>query len=330
MTMAHARNQPIWHSIADPITGKQTAEQVLNSRYAGGFPVDLRPATLTLNGTPQESGDFGIVRGESAYDKKEIVFGYCTKRFHPLNPLDVCRLFDANVNQPVETMAFLGNGRKMFATWELPKFEVVVGDEIALYGILAGGWDGKSGWELFLSSVRMWCWNSYVRTRQNAKDKGSYLWRGKAVNKNLLHDLGCWMAHVQGKALSDVELMKSFFGKLAHTPVKNDAEIHEILYEAFPPMVDTSGLFPKELSEAKREKVEVYNTSQEETRDGIYRLFAGAGTKMTPDYWGIFNAVTEYHCQVQPSKKGIGESVMFGNRQAQTEKVVKILTDRLI
>jgi hypothetical protein len=71
------------------------------------------------------------------------------------------------------------------------------------------------------------------------------------------------------------------------------------------------------------------NQSMQKLRDGIFELFAGNGTAITSDYWGILNATSEYVCHFMPSKKPIAESVMFGNRAGYTARIVKALQDRL-
>lgn len=336
--MVYSYKQPMWHSITQPSEVEMTAEQIMIQRFRGGFPIHVRPVTVTLNGVAVETGDFAIVRGSSGYEQEEVVFGYCSDRYQPLQPIEVAKSFDANVKEPAETMAFLGNGNEMFISWVMPMCEIqtVTGlDALQLYGIVRTGFDTLKGTRLFTSVVRPVCWNTITFAQEWAKqntDKAAgkgEIWKGKGVNKNLLRDLGYWMQHVQANAEKEVSLLQSFFGKIAKTPVKNDAEVHEILFEAFPPKQDVSAEYPAQLRTAKQEDTLVFNAGQNDLRDGIYGLFAGAGTAITPDYYGLVNATSEFFCHKQPSKRPIAESVMFGGRQKNTMRVVRVVADRV-
>jgi len=331
--MVYSFEKPMWHNITEPSLVPMTAEAILDQRFGGGFQIHLRPITLELNGEQIETGDFGIVRGASPYEQEERVFGYCSERYTPLQPREVARSFDSSVQEKAETMAFLGHGEDMFISWKMPSFEVVVGDEVEMFGIVRTGFDTLKGARLFTSIYRPVCQNTinlaqnWSKSNTDGKGKGN-IWRGKGISKNLLRDLGYWMSHVQGNALKEVNLLKSFFGKLAKTPIKTDEEAFEILYTAYPPVVNVSEYYPKELREAKDERTQEFNKKQEELRDGIYELFAGKGTAITPDYWGMCCSTSEFFCHVQPSKRPIAESVMFGGRQKNIMKMIGVLADR--
>jgi len=330
--MVYSFEKPMWHNITEPSTEPHTAEEVMNNgHFKGGFPIILRPITVTLNGEAVETGDFAIVRGASPYDPEEVVFGYCSERYRPLQPIDVARAYDTSVRQPAETMAFMGKGEEMFISWKMPSCEIRTGDEVEMYGIVRTGFDTLKGARLFTSVYRPICANTITLAQNWAKANSDgnlrgNIWKGKGVNKNLLQDLGYWMEHVQNNAEREVSLLKSFFGKLAHIPIRNDVRAHEILYTAYPPVADVSGDYPIQLQGAKAEKTQLLNEKQAEIRDGIYELFAGAGTAITPDFWGMLNATSEYFCHVQSSKRPIAESVMFGGRQAKTMQMVKTLS----
>jgi hypothetical protein len=332
--MVYSFEKPMWHNITEPSLIPMTAEGILDNRFGGGFPIYLRPITLELNGEPTETGDFGIVRGKSPYDQKEGVFGYCSDRYLPLQPRDVCKSYDVNVKEYAETMAFLGKGEEMFISWKMPSCEVRTGDEVEMFGIVRTGFDTLKGARLFTSIVRPVCWNTitfaqaWAKQNTDGQGKGN-IWKGKGVNKNLLRDLGYWMAHVQEHSRAENEILRNFFVKLAKTPVKNDVEAHEILFEAYPPVQDVSEYYPAQLRTAKEEKTVDENLAVGEIRDGIYRLFAGDGTAITPDYWGMLNATSEYFCHVQASKRPIAESVMFGGRQKNSMKMVTTLSNRV-
>lgn len=331
--MVYSYQRPMWHGITEPSLVPMGAEEILDNRFGGGFGIETRPITVTLNDEVVETGDFAIVRLASPYDNKEVVFGYCTDRYHPLQPRDVARSFDTNVLEPAETMAFLGRGEDMFISWKMPSFDVRVGDPVEMFGIVRTGFDTLNATRLFTSIYRPVCANTitlaenWAKANSDGSGKGQ-VWKGKGVNHNLLRDLGYWMAHVQTTAIQQGNLISSFFGKLAQTPVKTDFEALNILEDAYPTIDNVSQYYPPQLRQAKDEKTQSFNEGQVEIRDGIYELFAGKGTQITPDYWGMLNATSEYFCHYQPSKRPIAESVMFGGRQKNIMKMVSVLSQR--
>jgi hypothetical protein len=169
---------------------------------------------------------------------------------------------------------------------------------------------------------------SWADKNTDGNGKGN-IWNSKHVNKNLLRDLGYWASFIVENAQHQSDLIQSFFGKLAQTPVKNDKEVHEILLDAFPVVDPLSVFYPKELRQEKEESILVENNRRDNIRDGIYGLFSGGGTNITNDYYGIANSTTEYFCHKLPSKKPIASSVMWGNRQKMTMQVMDVLKERI-
>jgi hypothetical protein len=332
--MVYSYKQPMWHALTKPGQTEETAEEVMERRFQGGFKIEMRPATVVLNGEPTVVKYLAITRCASKFDPNEEIFGFATQRYHVLQPMDVAKTFDANVKQNVETMAFLDGGKDMFISWSMPSFDVVKGDSVHLYGIVRTGFDTLKGTRLFTAIHRPVCENTvnlaegWAKANSDGNGTGN-IWKGKAVNHNLLRDLGYWFAHVQGKAKASEELLKNFLVKLAATPIKTDSEANEILAEAYPYKDDVSAYYPSQLRAAKSDKVEDENQSWGEIRNGIFQLWAGTGTAITRDYWGMFNATSEYFCHVQPSKKPIAQSVMFGGRQNNIQKMVRTLSDRV-
>lgn len=310
---------PAWHAIREPSLVEKTAVEIIDDECQGAFKIENRPVTVTLNGVPTETGDFAIVRCASEADPNEIVFGYCSERYHPLQPIEVAELFDAHVCEPAETLAFLGKGEEMFISWKMPDFEVVK-EVIRMYGIVRAGFDTKHSVKLFTSTYRPVCKNTitmsenWAKKNTNADANKGMIWTGKGLNRNLGRDLGYWMEHVQTKALIEADLIQSFFTRLSEKPIKNDDEAHKILSVAYPYSNKDASNYPWQLREAKQEVIAQFNMAQDEIHNGIFGLFAGAGTAITPDYWGMLNATSEYFCHYQPSKKPIAESVMFGGR----------------
>ena len=333
--MFYSQDKPAWHNLGTVSTVHSTAEEILARDFKGGFTVDNRPVTVTLNGVPTETGDYAIVRSMTADPSSfEKVFGYCTNRYHPLQPLEICQTFDKNVNLFVETMAFLGDGNDMFISWNMPEFEVVKDDLIKLYGIVRTGFDTMKGTRLFTSTYRPVCQNTvnlaegWAKQNTDGKGKGE-IWSGKHTSENLLRDLGYWMEHVTQNAEREAGLIQSFFKKLADTPVKNDAEVHEILLNAYPPTAQLGEYYPAPLRADKESSIAEKSEKSAQIRDGIYNEFIGHAVGITPTLWGVLNATSSFYCHVLPSKKDISSSIMFGNRQKEIGAVVNVLKERV-
>lgn len=329
--MFYSLRKPAWHALREPSQVEKSAKRVIEEEFQGAFSIENRPVSVFLNGKMVETGDFAIVRCASVADPNEIVFDYCTEKYHPLQPIQVAEIFDANVCEPAETVVFLGDGEDMFITWKMPTFEVRVGDEVDMYGIIRTGFDTKHGTKLFTSTVRAVCQNTIVqaegwsKANTDKENNRGIIWTGKGVNRKLARDMGYWMEHVQTKAIAEADLVQSFFSKLASVPVKNEAQVVSILNTAYPNKIDNSQYGPWQLRNEASAKVAEFNQGQAEIRDGIKQLFYGAGTAITSDFWGLTCAVSEYACHIMPSKKPVAESIMFGGRQKMIGSMINTL-----
>jgi hypothetical protein len=288
-----------------------------------------------LNDSPAETGDYAVVRGKTSDpNSKEMIFGYCTERYKPLQPRDICEVFDLKTGKKAETMAFLSDGKEMFISFKMPSFEVVKDDTLDMYAIIRSGFDTLKGTGLFTSVYRPICANtlamaaSWADKNTDGQGRGN-IWNSKHVNKNLLRDLGYWASFIVEDAERQASLINSFFAKLVQTPVKNDDEVQGILLEAFPDPKPMDEFYPKELKAEKQTKIEDESERLSGIRDGIFGLFSGGGIAITPDYYGVMNSTTEYFCHKMPSKKPVAASVMWGNRQKMTMQVIDVLKNRV-
>jgi hypothetical protein len=334
--MFYSAGIPAWHTLGKVSNEDSLAEEVVERDFAGAFTTETRPITIWLNGENQETGDFAVVRSPMGGDpnSKELVFGYCTDRYKPLQPIEIARVFDKSVGKYVETMGFLGNGNDMFISWKMPEFEVTKGDVMQLYGIIRSGFDTLKGTSLFTSTYRPVCENTinlaqnWAKSNTDGKGKGE-VWNGKHVNKNLLRDLGFWASHVVHDSERSAKEIQEFFTKLSNTPVKNDEKVKEILWYAFPDTDALGSYYPAELRGAKEKAISGDNEKVNRIRTDIFEMFAGRGTAITPTLYGVMNATSEYFCHILPSKKAVAGSIMFGNRQQDIMRVVNVLKNEL-
>jgi hypothetical protein len=302
------------------------------SDIGGGYWFEKRFPTVILNGHSVELDDFSaIVRSPVPDDPTERVFDFVTGRYNILQPLEVVELFDDKVKENVETLLFLGQGETMCITWELPKFDVVKGDTVKLYGFLVVGFNGKVGASLNIGTVRIVCQNTLVMAlseAENSKGEGmGRIFSGKHTMKNLKYKLGEWMSYVQTNAKRQTDLTKSLFKRLANTPLEEENEVYRLLFSAFPdpkPLAKNAYI-PPTLRKDEEKSIEEDGKLKKKYRDGIYNLFAGAGTEITPNYWGLLNATTEYFNYGQVIKKPANASIILGPRSDNMNQMVEVL-----
>src|SRR4030042_6308956 len=91
--MFYSLRKPAWHALREPSQVDKSAERVIKEEFRGGFSIENRPVSVFLNGKMVETGDFAIVRCASVADPNEIVFDYCTEKYHPLQPVQVAEIF---------------------------------------------------------------------------------------------------------------------------------------------------------------------------------------------------------------------------------------------
>ena len=333
--MVYSYKIPMWHNLAEPSQVEKTAIEILDNNFNGGFELILRPVTVLLNDEFNETGDFALIRSKTAKaDSKELLFGYCSERYKPLQPREICQVFDLKVKKPAESAGFIFEGKEMFISWKMPSFEVVKDDELQLYGIIKSGFDTLKGTSLFTSIYRPVCANtismaaSWAEKNTDGKGRGN-VWNSKHINKNLLRDLGHWASFIVEDAERQANLVQSFFAKLVQIPVKNDDEVKDILTEAYPDPEPLSEFYPKELRAEKLEAIEVAKSKQEDIRNGIFNLFSGNGIEITNDLYGLTNSVSQYLCHKMPSKRPVANSVMFGGRQKLQMQFMDVLKRKI-
>ena len=296
---------PAWHKKGTVGDGSIGAEAVFN-----GMPekvhFELRPFSILLNGQTFVGKDTGIIRISGA---SEDLVGRTKNRYKLTQPIDYCKMFDAHVGQPVETMGFLGtNGSRMFLTWNLPDLDVH-GDKVKNFGFIAVGFDGLFGEKLYLTNVRVVCNNTW----QAAINSSKAVYSGKHNHLNHERDMALWMEHVQKQTEERVAIHQSLFRKWEETKVTKD-QARQIFENVYPTKNGKLEDAPAILIEEEKENVIEYNLKQIEKRDLAMELFSGRGIEITPTVWGAFNCITEQQNHYIHSKKDDLNSLLLGAR----------------
>jgi len=318
MSTMYSLEQLPWHKNAYVSTVPMGAVEA-GSVIEGVF-YEKRPVQIMVNNVMQEGKDFAIIRSPIPSDPQEVALGFVKKNYKILQPIDVMESFDLNVNQPVETLGFLGNGEKLFLTWKLPGFDVN-GDEIILFGFVAVGYDGKFGASLYVVSVRVVCANTYVMAVSEGEMNNYQLtgkgkvYSGRHNSSNLGMELGAWMAHVQERALRHSESASVLFNTMCGKAIRNSVSLNNLLTKIYPDPTPLPDDYPAILRESREQRYVLALEKATRDREVVTRLYSGEGIAITGNTgWDLFNAVTQYENHFRVTKKPSSYSVLFGNR----------------
>src|SRR5207247_3545561 len=179
--IAYAGETP-WHGLGVKVDGLQTAEDMI--RHAGlEWMVGLR-RVCGDDGRPVEGYRFTV------REDRGLVLGVVTDQYEPIQNTQAAETIDALVTEGgahVEVAGALDAGERCWMLAHIPAdFEVVSGDAVRPYVLLAWGHDGKHGLAAKLTPIRVVCHNTltaalgrqwsqtadvYVRHNKNASSR---------------------------------------------------------------------------------------------------------------------------------------------------------------
>jgi phage/plasmid-like protein (TIGR03299 family) len=322
--IAYAGDTP-WHGLGVKVDGLQTTAAMLTA--AG---LEWRVATEPLYRTRMMSPD-ALVKGWVGIVRKDTdaLLGVATDRYVPIQNTQAGDMVDALVTEGgahVEVAGALGEGERCWMLAHIPAdFEVVKGDGVRPYFLLAWGHDGKHGLAGKLTTIRVVCNNTLTAAGF-----------GKGARWSESADV--YIRHTGDAKLRIAEAHKAL--GLVRTQVEATSEAYRAMAGAT--VADPRGyfraIFPEpdapapggslEDGEAYEEKLGRWQAHQ----DRLLELFeVGAGAQLSRGTaWGAYNAVTEWTDHVYPVLQS-GElsavrqrSVLFGSyadvkRRAFTE-----------
>lgn len=318
----YSYKKQVWHGKG--IVGE--IEESAMSVYERMTPVrfEQRPFSITLNGEVYETGKhYGIVR----IAEKEVVIGQTKGRYVLTQPKRYAELFDQYVGKPVETMGFLGtHGKRMFTTWVLPQVDVH-GDKVDMFGLLAAGFDGAFGEQIYETGVRVVCRNTFNKAISNSDEKfKGAVYSGRHTEKDHEETLGIWMQYVTQQAEENVEVYQKLFRKMEETPITTD-KAYNLFSQVYYLKDSIGSYYPDQLRTKDQGTIDDFNQDQMKKRDLALSLFSDAGIEITPTVYGVYNSVTELENHHIKSKKDSTESILFGDRQNVMENAFNIMSE---
>jgi hypothetical protein len=317
---------PAWHNLGICTEDDTSAVNALGLLTPYFF--EKRPVTIFMNNELVEVGDYAIVRSPVPDDPKERNFGYATKHYTIVQPLEICEIFDENVKQPVETLGMLGKGEKLFLTWKMPEFDVK-GDQVDLYGFVACGYDAKFGVSLNVVTTRVVCqntWSIAVSEAEHTQVEGrGRIWIGRHNSGNIKRDLGIWMEHVQEQAQGKAEVTKALFNQFAEFPMEDKDVVYNLLFGIYPDPKKLPVDYPAKLAGEKQATIDELTEKAKKDRESVFNLFDGQDTAIDATAWGLFNSCTEFENWGRSTKKDASASIMIGNRANTMTRAASVI-----
>jgi hypothetical protein len=128
-----AHRTPMWHR-AGMVVQEQTELSKAIADSGNDYEVYARPATVELNGNWVETDKFqAIVRGPLSSDPQEVLFGFSTDHFVPLQNAEIGRqLVELSREWPTATVGSLGKGERFFFTLRAGE-DLVKGERVISY-----------------------------------------------------------------------------------------------------------------------------------------------------------------------------------------------------
>lgn len=314
-----------WHNLGVVTDEVMTAVQALDRMRS--YDVTLEPLLVpTLGGGTLASGYNAIVRHPTAEDDEYRTFGIVGSGYHLITPQSLCRMWDASVGAPVETIGALGRGEQMFLTTKLPTFSVN-GDEVDTYLIAVNPMTGGAAAQVRIAPVRVVCQNTLAMSKRQASESYSVTHDANAETR-----MGDWLRHAYQQSSARVLAIQTAFvllaGMIARPPMTK-----AIIDAAYP--------LPRRPRPNAPDQVMVHRTEQYEqrvewalnARSRAGSLFGGSATGAdTPAFdgtlWGVYNSVTELeNYRRMHTVQSASSSVLFGDRADAMGRAYQVAMD---
>ena len=320
--IAYAGETP-WHGLGVKVDGLQTAAAML--RAAGlEWGVETRPLFVGLHGaerldlgdstTQKVDSHIAIMRGDTG-----AVLGVASTRYAPIQNAQAGDVVDALVAEGgvhVEVAGALGHGERCWMLSHIPgDFEVVRGDAVRPYFLLAWGHDGKHGLAGKLTPIRVVCNNTLT-----AAGLGKGRW-SESADVYVRHTRSATLRIEEARAALGIvkrqlEDTTDAYRALAGVRV-TDRQVGEYLGKVFP--MDLPADKTEAESEEYRAKLERWEAHQRE----LLALYEGGRGVDIPGVagtaWAAYNAVTEWVDHTYPTLQSGAvsaarqRSVLFGS-----------------
>ncbi|HEX2905882.1 MAG TPA: DUF932 domain-containing protein [Phototrophicaceae bacterium] len=321
----YGHREAAWHGLGVVNDREQTAVETLE--MLGDYNVELTPLTIEIGGQVQTTNYFHIVRQPTPDDPQYRIFGEPVRDYEMIPPRTLARMVDDTIGRPVETMAMLGKGEKLFVTYRLPKATHAVGgfDEVQNYLLVYNPVHPGEAAGAYISHVRTVCQNT-VRAAISAATR-EYTIPHRPGASDLLK---VWIGEQWQAAQMTIEVINEAFDLLAKKPVK-DVQVKWIAQSvyAMPGKPDPEAPRIRPFEDVMKEwEREVERTA--ELRDTVFEMYAGKGTglddpRMRGTAWSAYQAVCELESYRRGRISSAAQSLINGGRASRMQQTMSLL-----
>ena len=302
--IAYAGETP-WHGLGVKVDGLQTAEDMI--RHAGlEWMVGLQPVCRD-DGRPVEGYRFTV------REDRGLVLGVVTDQYEPIQNTQAAETIDALVTEGgahVEVAGALGAGERCWMLAHIPAdFEVVAGDEVKPYVLLAWGHDGKHGLAAKLTPIRVVCNNTLTAALGGKWSKTADVYVRHNRNASIRIEEA---RRALGLIHKKVDQTKEAYTALAATPLDPVGAVGYF-----------RRVFPRPVAESSNVSLEAKLARWEEHQQKLLQLFeTGQGNQLpgvSRTVWAGYNAVTQWTDHTYPMLQSgkvsatRTQSVLFGS-----------------
>lgn len=217
--------------------------------------------------------------------------GIVGPEYHLITPKKFCEIWDAAVNQSIDTWGVLHEGSELFITIKLPSFSIK-GDEHHNYLITHGPWNGINAIRVFQAPQRVVCNNTY----QMALGIAQNMFRIQHTANAEQHLFDTLRGSYQ-KVVGQQEDVQQVLTKLAETPVR-DGDFIKLVEDTFR-MPNRPGFsYNKDVMDKREAAWEVAAKQVDRYRQQTVALFEGLGwgsntAAFSNTAYGFVNSVNE-------------------------------------
>jgi phage/plasmid-like protein (TIGR03299 family) len=306
-----------WHGLGSIVEGMMTAQDALREARLGWT---ARKHPITLAGTDRIIPDqYAVTR-----DDDNSVLGIVGSSYEILQNADAFNFFDTIAERGdaiYETAGSLFGGRRIFITAKIPGLiQVGSGEDVTeKYILLSNSHDGTSAVSAKLVMTRVVCNNTLTAAMRES---------GRSISirhSQLMHEKIRMATEMLGVANKRFIEMEQSFNEMLKVKM-TEQDVKKYLMSVF------------DIQEPKTED----DRKSKDARAVIQCLElheTGKGSEMTRGtLWGAMNAVTEWtsHHRTYKERAGgntrvdnKGNSILFGNSSALTERAVAMATKRI-
>jgi len=288
-----------WHSLGKRVEGCPTADEMLVE--AGiDFTVSLQPIFR------QTSLDRSQYHGIDSHrvivrDDTDDVLGMVTKKYHVIQNSQAARIVDFLMGEgaTVEVAGALGRGEILWMLARIPGiFEVLPGDAINRFFLLAWGHDGYHGVAGKLTPIRVVCQNTLTAAGFGGGAKWS-----RAADVYVQHSANASINLEDARRALGIIQKETESTQAAYTALTKEisaSQAAEYFTDVFPS--------PVELKGEERKTYEARLARWNEHQEALVKLYTTTGKGLEipgvkGTAWAAYNAVTEWTDHLYPVLK---------------------------